>query len=204
MCKLCAKLSLVQTTGDVEKLPSACRVAPAYIVLCLTSGLLFCPATPLLQLVKKGSAKMAPGWFVSETWNRSSPELRLCWKYLQVTCNQGLTFSVLQGSSSWRHPFCLTFGLKAEAVTPLSGCQGRRGRAGSSAKAGNWALALGGVRQVGGKDEAGIKLGRKYEFTLWGQVTPYRGPQIRKEKSPDQILPRVAGSLPGSLFRTRV
>ena len=29
-------------------------------------------------------------------------------------------------------------------------------------------MALGGVRQVGGKDEAGIKLGRKYEFTLWG------------------------------------
>lgn len=111
--------------------------------------LLFCPATPLLQLVKKGSAKMAPeGWFVSETWNRSSsPELRLCCKYLQVTCNQGLTFSVLPGSRSWRHPFCLTFGLKAEAVTPLSGCQGRRGRAGSSTKAGHWALALGGVRQ---------------------------------------------------------
>lgn len=98
----------------------------------------------------------------------------------------------------------LTFRLKAEAVAPLSGCQGRRGRAGSSAKAGNWALAPGGVRQVGGKDEAGIKLGRKYEFTLWGQVTPYRGPQVRKEKSPDQILPRVSGSLPGSLFRTKV
>ena len=118
MCKLCAKLRLVQTTREVEKLPSACRAAPAYIVLCLTSGLLFCPATPLLHLVKKGSAKMAPGWFVSETWNCSSPELRLCCKYLQVTCNQGLTSSVLQGSSSWETSFLSNLQIKSRSSNP--------------------------------------------------------------------------------------
>ena len=57
-CVNCAKLRLVQTTGEVEKLPSACRAAPAHVVLCLTSGSLFRPATPLLPRVKKGSAKI--------------------------------------------------------------------------------------------------------------------------------------------------
>lgn len=61
ICKPCAKLRLVQTTGEGKNLPSACRASPAWFVLCLTPGSLFFPAA----LIKAWWRQWRPNWLQS-------------------------------------------------------------------------------------------------------------------------------------------